>query len=250
MFFPSGLLRVDEIFETVQGESSSTGFPSVFIRLYGCNVRCLYCDTMPQVGYVDMQDFEIFSEVCKFNAQHICITGGEPMLQAKEVVALANMLVENGEYNVSIETNGIAPLVDEYKRRWRYVMDVKLPSSGEFKRAKEMLLENTRILCEEDEVKFVIQNEEDWDKFIWCLKEMPKSSKAFQLSLFAEKGQDPFYWWKYSYEAPRVLVSPVFDFPPTPEQIAWGAELANRILKMGLYFVRLQVQIHKILGLK
>ena len=79
------------------------------------------------------------------------------------------------------------------------------------------------------------------------MKEIPKHIDA-QKNLF--KPDDPFYWWKFSEKKPDVLVSPVFDFPPTKEQIAWGAELSNRILKLGLYWVRLQVQIHKILGLK
>ena len=240
------VLKVDEIFETLQGESRSTGYPSVFVRLYDCNVRCSYCDTMPQVSYSKMRVNEIVHAVSKYQSEHVCITGGEPMLQDVGAVILANALVDMG-YKVSIETNGIAELSEVPNRKWRYVMDVKMPSSGVFKQAKKALPINALCLESKDEIKFVIQNGEDWDAFMWALKETPKHLDA-QKSLF--KPDDPLYWWKFSEKKPDVLVSPVFDFPPTKEQIVWGAELSNRILKMGLYFVRLQVQIHKILGLK
>jgi len=151
------MLTVTEIFASVQGETSYSGYPFAFVRLTGCNLRCRYCDTT--YAYDGGEAFpleEVVSRVTAFGLTRACVTGGEPLLQ-EEAPALVAALLDRG-HEVLVETNGTLPLSGLDPRAVK-VMDVKCPSSGE---DRKMLWENFRHLAERDEVKFVISSEEDY----------------------------------------------------------------------------------------
>ena len=151
------MLKVTEIFASVQGETSYSGYPFAFVRLTGCNLRCRYCDTV--YAYDAGEEFpleEVVSRVTAFGLPRSCVTGGEPLLQ-EEAPALVTALLDLGQ-EVLVETNGTIPLAPLDPRAVK-IMDVKCPSSGE---DGKMLWENFRHLTERDEVKFVISSEEDY----------------------------------------------------------------------------------------
>jgi 7-carboxy-7-deazaguanine synthase len=151
-------LKVNEIFYSIQGESSWAGFPCVFVRLTGCNLRCSYCDT--QYAY-DAGDELTIADIVGLVAEYHCplveITGGEPLLQEETPLLVGNLL-DRGQ-RVLLETNGSldVSLVD---RRCVKIIDVKLPSSGE---AQRNYLYNLDLLNDKDELKFVIGSREDYD---------------------------------------------------------------------------------------
>ena len=151
------MLNVIEIFASIQGETSYSGYPFAFVRLAGCNLRCRYCDTA--YAYDGGEEYpleEVVSRVTAFGLTRACVTGGEPMLQ-EETPALVKRLLDRGQ-EVVVETNGTLPLSALDPRAVK-IMDVKCPSSGE---DGKMLWENFRCLTERDEVKFVISTEEDY----------------------------------------------------------------------------------------
>jgi 7-carboxy-7-deazaguanine synthase len=151
------MLKITEIFASLQGETSYSGYPFAFARLTGCNLRCRYCDTT--YAWDGGEEFpleEVVSRVTAFGLTRACVTGGEPLLQ-KEAFALVAALLDRGQ-DVLVETNGTLPLAGLDPRAVK-IMDVKCPSSGE---DRKMLLENFRHLTERDEVKFVISTEEDY----------------------------------------------------------------------------------------
>ena len=151
------MIRITEIFFSIQGESTHAGRPCIFIRLTGCNLRCRYCDTT--YAYDSGEDFplpEVVSRVAAFGLSRACVTGGEPLLQA-EAPALVSALLDSG-MEVLVETNGTVPL-DRLDRRAVKIMDVKCPGSGE---ERKMLWDNFRHLTGRDEVKFVISSEDDY----------------------------------------------------------------------------------------
>jgi 7-carboxy-7-deazaguanine synthase len=151
------VLKITEIFASVQGETSYSGYPFAFVRLTGCNLRCRYCDTT--YAYDAGEEFtleEIVSRVTAFGLTRACVTGGEPLLQ-EETPALVTALLDLGQ-EVLVETNGTVALASLDPRAVK-IMDVKCPSSGE---DRKMLWENFRHLTERDEVKFVISSEEDY----------------------------------------------------------------------------------------
>jgi 7-carboxy-7-deazaguanine synthase len=151
------LLKVNEIFYSIQGESSYAGLPCVFVRLTGCNLRCLYCDT--RYAYEEGKDLEIgeiIGRVTSYRCRLIEITGGEPLIQ-KETPDLTNRLLEKG-FEVLLETNGSIDIstIDE---RCVKIVDIKCPSSGQEKKND---LENLKRLSIRDEIKFVIGSREDY----------------------------------------------------------------------------------------
>jgi 7-carboxy-7-deazaguanine synthase len=151
-------LKVNEIFYSIQGESTYAGCPCVFVRLTGCNLRCSYCDT--QYAYEAGEDLA-FSDIVNQIASHQCslveVTGGEPLIQ-KETPALIHDLLEKG-YKVLLETNGSQD-IGQVDDRCITILDVKCPSSGE---ANKNDWDNLSKLTEGDEVKFVIGDREDYD---------------------------------------------------------------------------------------
>jgi 7-carboxy-7-deazaguanine synthase len=145
------MLKVSEIFASVQGETTRSGYPFAFVRLAGCNLRCRYCDTV--YAYDGGDDFplvEVVSRVSAFGLSRACVTGGEPLLQ-EEAPSLVSALLDRGQ-EVQIETNGTVPLSGLDPRAVK-IMDVKCPSSGE---EGKTLWENFRHLTGRDEVKFVV----------------------------------------------------------------------------------------------
>jgi 7-carboxy-7-deazaguanine synthase len=203
-------LRVNEIFYSLQGEADAVGYPTVFVRLTGCPLRCRYCDTEYAFHEGQWTDIgAVLAQVAGFGARHVCVTGGEPLAQPNCARLLSALCDAN--YRVSLETSGAldTSVVDP---RVVVVLDVKTPGSGEERRNR---LENLALLTPKDQVKFVICSREDYE---W--------SKAFVLE-HALEGRC------------QVLFSPSFhDVAP--------ATLADWILADRLP-VRFQLQLHKIL---
>ncbi len=151
-------LRLTEIFLSLQGESRSVGWPTVFVRLTGCPLRCQYCDTAYAFHGGEWWDIDaILAEVARHGVRHVCVTGGEPLSQ-KRCVALLQRLCDAG-YSVSLETSGAIDIADVDARVSR-VVDLKTPGSKEQHRNR---LENIPLLSPRDQVKFVICSRGDYD---------------------------------------------------------------------------------------
>ncbi|MFZ2169577.1 MAG: 7-carboxy-7-deazaguanine synthase QueE [Methylococcaceae bacterium] len=203
-------LRITEIFYSLQGESNTAGIPTVFIRLTGCPLRCVYCDTAYAfTGGKKIEIAEIITQIEQYSTRYITITGGEPLAQSA-CNELMTKLLDKG-YLVSLETSGAIDM-SAVDPRVVKVMDLKTPGSGE---SSKNLYQNIHHLNLKDQVKFVIGNDEDYD---W--------SKA----AISE------------YELPgrcEILFSPVMgQQDPT--------ELAEKILQDRLP-VRFQIHLHKLL---
>jgi 7-carboxy-7-deazaguanine synthase len=203
-------LRLTEIFLSVQGEARAVGWPTVFVRLTGCPLRCQYCDTAYAFHGGQWWDIDgILAEVAKHGVRHVCVTGGEPLAQ-KRCLALLEKLCDAG-YEVSLETSGAIDIAGVDARVSR-VLDLKTPGSKEMHRN---LLGNLPLLTAHDQVKFVVCDRADYD---WA--------KA----MVAEHGI-----------AARCEVL----FSPSHAQVA-PRELAEWILADRLP-VRFQMQLHKAL---
>lgn len=204
------LLRITEIFYSLQGESNTVGLPTVFIRLTGCPLRCVYCDTAYAfTGGQKLSIDAVIAEAEQYGTRYITVTGGEPLAQPG-CLELMTRLLDKG-YRVSLETSGALD-VSAVDPRVVKVMDLKTPSSGEL--AKN-LYQNIDHLTTKDQVKFVIGDEQDyaWSKTI--LAEYDLANRC------------------------EILFSPVMGQQnPT--------ELAEKILQDRLP-VRFQLQLHKIL---
>ncbi|UOA10304.1 7-carboxy-7-deazaguanine synthase QueE [Methylobacter sp. S3L5C] len=203
-------LRITEIFYSLQGESNTVGIPTVFIRLTGCPLRCVYCDTAYAfTGGKKVKITEIIAQAEQFETQYITVTGGEPLAQPA-CLELITQLLDKG-FIVSLETSGAIDVSGVDSRAVK-VMDLKTPGSGEL---SKNLYQNIAFLNAKDQIKFVIGSDEDYD---W--------SKA----ALAE------------YKLPGrcdILFSPVMGQQnPT--------ELAEKILRDRLP-VRFQIQLHKLL---
>ena len=200
-------LRVTEIFESIQGETSRAGLPCVFLRFTGCDLRCGYCDTAYAFhGGEWMEQAQVLERVSTFRSRFVTLTGGEPLLQ-KELPALAQALLERG-YLVAVETHGqrsVAALPREVIK----IVDVKTPGSGEVAKSLAVLEE----LEAKDELKFVVCSREDFD---WsaALVRQHRLEERFP-----------------------ILFSPSFG------QVE-ASELARWLLESGLR-ARLNLQIHK-----
>jgi 7-carboxy-7-deazaguanine synthase len=205
-----GSLRITEIFYSLQGESSTVGIPTVFIRLTGCPLRCGYCDTAYAFTGGEKKDIsDIIAEVGSYGARYVTVTGGEPLAQAS-CLELMTKLLDVG-YIVSLETSGAID-VSQVDPRVTKVMDLKTPSSGEL---NKNLYQNIQCLTKNDQVKFVIGNDEDYD---WSKRILAEHKLSDQC---------------------EILFSPVIGQQnPT--------ELANKILQDRLP-VRFQIQLHKLL---
>jgi 7-carboxy-7-deazaguanine synthase len=154
-------VQIIEIYKSLQGESSYAGLPCVFVRLAGCNLRCAWCDSEYTFkGGVRMTLEEVHREVERLSPERglVEITGGEPLLQEREVVPLMERLLERG-YTVLLETSGERPL-ERVPKQVVKIVDVKCPDSGE---GGTFRMENLQFLTPKDEVKFVISSRRDYE---------------------------------------------------------------------------------------
>jgi 7-carboxy-7-deazaguanine synthase len=161
------MLKINEIYHSIQGESTSAGKPCVFVRLTFCNLRCTYCDT--EYAFYDGKDMsvqQVIDEVEKYNCKLVEITGGEPLVQMEECLDLMKKLCELG-YEVLLETAGNMS-IEHIDQRVKIIMDLKCPSSG---MENKNLYENLQYLKPMDELKFVVGNREDYD---WTVKQIEK----------------------------------------------------------------------------
>jgi 7-carboxy-7-deazaguanine synthase len=154
-------MQITEVYKSLQGESTYAGLPCLFVRLTGCNLRCSWCDSeYAFYGGRKMTPEEVFAEVEQLspNGGLVEITGGEPMLQEREVVPLMRLLLEGG-YQVLLETSGERPL-DRVPAGVIKIVDVKCPNSGE---PDTFRMENLETLSDRDEIKFVLSDRADYE---------------------------------------------------------------------------------------
>ena len=205
------VLRITEIFRSIQGESTHAGRPCAFVRLTGCPMRCVWCDseyTFTGGEHVSVDD--VMRQVRAYGCQLVEVTGGEPLAQ-KEALKLIRQLCDEG-FEVRIETGGFVSTegVDE---RAKIILDVKCPASGEAERNHWPNLALLR--ADRDEVKFVVKDRADWDFTRRIIEEYELESRAL-----------------------AILISPV-----------WGEtdlkELADLVAQSGVKNVRMQLQLHK-----
>jgi 7-carboxy-7-deazaguanine synthase len=155
------MLQITEIYKSLQGESTYAGLPCVFVRLTGCNLRCSWCDSeFSFYGGSKMTLQEVLTEVARLSPSGglVEITGGEPMLQEREVIPLMEQLLD-ADYQVLLETSGERPLARVPKQVIK-IVDVKCPHSGE---PDTFALENLKALRPHDELKFVLTNRRDYE---------------------------------------------------------------------------------------
>ncbi len=203
-------LRITEIFYSLQGETRSLGWPTVFVRLTGCPLRCRYCDTEYAFSGGEWMNFTaIFSQIKNYQTHYITVTGGEPLAQP-DCLPLLTQLCDQG-YQVSLETSGAMSL-EGVDLRVRKIMDIKTPDSNEVEKNR---WENLQYLNNKDEIKFVICSEQD---YLWCKQQLIDQSLASRCEVL---------------------------FSPSHEQLA-ASTLADWILRDQLP-VRFQMQLHKVL---
>ncbi|WP_369943625.1 7-carboxy-7-deazaguanine synthase QueE [Xanthomonas medicagonis] len=151
-------LKLTEIFLSLQGEAESAGWPTVFVRLTGCPLRCSYCDTAYAFHGGQWWDIEaILAEVARHGVRHVCVTGGEPLAQ-KRCLRLLEQLCDAG-YDVSLETSGALDIAEVDPRVSR-VLDIKTPASQEVQRNR---WENLPLLTARDQIKFVLCGRADYE---------------------------------------------------------------------------------------
>ena len=203
-------IKINEIFYSLQGESSLVGLPTAFIRLTGCPMRCNYCDTAYAFNEgKNLRIIDILKEINNFKTKYVTVTGGEPLAQ-KLCFDLLSKLCDKG-YFVSLETGG-AVSIAKVDPRVKIILDIKTPYSGESENNK---WNNLSLIKTDDEIKFVIANSEDYE---WAKKLIDKEN---------------------IYSKAQIIFSPVYNKLSTKK-------LSNWILRDHLP-VRMQVQLHKFL---
>jgi 7-carboxy-7-deazaguanine synthase len=203
-------LKITEIFLSLQGEARDAGWPTVFVRLTGCPLRCRYCDTTYSFFGGEWRSIDdILDEVAGHGVRHVCVTGGEPLAQ-KRCLDLLRRLCDAG-YVVSLETSGAIDIADVDPRVSR-VLDIKTPASGEADRNR---WENLPLLTAHDQIKFVICDRADYD------------------------------WARAVLDEHRLHTRCDVLFSPSKEQLP-ARELADWIVADRLP-VKFQMQLHKLL---
>ncbi len=205
------MLRVTEIFRSIQGESTHAGRPCAFVRLTGCPMRCTWCDSeYTFTGGERLSVEDVMQKVRDFGCRLVEVTGGEPLAQ-REAFVLIGRLCEEG-HEVLIETGGFVS-TEGLDERAKLILDVKCPASGEAERNHWPNLE--RLRADRDEVKFVVNDRADWDFAREIIERYDLERRALS-----------------------ILVSPV-----------WGAtdliELAELVASSGIANARMQLQLHK-----
>jgi len=204
-------LKVNNIFYSIQGEGQKTGYPCVFLRLFGCNMRCKWCDTLYAVEGKDFKKMKIddvIKEITKYGVKYVCVTGGEPLLQRME---LERLIAEMPYFKFEINTNGSLPIWIA-SDRVRYVVDYKLPSSGMWGR---FLWGNMEYLSRNDDIVMVIKNKTDYERAKEASKAIKKLTDA------------------------NIIFSPCWGDMSKQELVKW-------LLRDNLG-VRLGLQIHKVI---
>jgi 7-carboxy-7-deazaguanine synthase len=217
-------LHLIELYKSVQGESSFTGLPCIFVRLAGCNLRCAWCDS--EYTFTGGKPFTADEIVAQIEALAPCrlieFTGGEPMLQARELLPLMERLIASG-YTLMMETSGERPLADVPKAVHK-IVDVKCPGAGSA--ANSFRMENLDALTRNDEVKFVLSDRADYD-----------FARAFILE------------HRLHEKVAGVLLSPAFVQTPSPQRTADNMALNPRLVVEWMMAdgldARLSLQIHK-----
>lgn len=201
-------LRITEIFRSLQGEARHVGLPTVFVRLTGCPMRCVYCDSAYAFHGGDKRTIDdIVQEIKKHSVQHITITGGEPLAQKNCHILMSTLCDLN--YVVSLET-GNAVDISQVDKRVHIVLDIKTPASTEEKNNR---YENLQHISQKDQLKFVLMNRDD-------------------------------YLWSKQFIQEHALIDTIeILFSPVAEELP-ANELANWILEDNLA-VRFQIQLHK-----
>ena len=203
-------LRINEIFHSLQGEADAVGYPTVFVRLTGCPLRCQYCDTEYAFHAGEWFDLDtILNQVRSYGAQYVCVTGGEPLAQPN-CLELLKRLCDQG-FQVSLETSGALD-IGAVDTRVSRVVDVKTPASGEVTRNR---IENFKLLTLRDQLKFVICSHDDYEWSKEFLEEHELTGRC------------------------RILFSPSYREVSATALADWI--LADRLP------VRFQLQLHKIL---
>ena len=204
------MLRVTEIFRSIQGESTHAGRPCTFVRLTGCPMRCTWCDSeYTFTGGDHFRIEQIMQKVRDFGCRLVEVTGGEPLAQ-REAFELIRQLCDE-EYEVLIETGGYVSTKDVDERA-KIILDIKCPASGEADRNDWSNLE--RLRADQDEVKFVIADASDWE---------------FATKTIAQ--------YELETRAKAILISPAWGLVPLQDLARW-------ITESGLN-VRMQLQLHK-----
>jgi len=219
---PEAGLRMTEIFYSLQGEALTSGLPTVFVRLTGCPLRCVYCDTTYSFTGGERLSLEaIMADIAQYPCKRVCITGGEPLAQPN-CIALINRLLEAG-YEISLETAGALSVADVPEAVSK-VMDVKTPSSGE---SDKNLWSNLDYLTQHDQLKFVIMNRSDYE---WSKQQLID--------------------YKLDQKVGTVWFSPMFNVHDNKDSAVevpnLARELAEWILEDAIP-VRLQLQLHTII---
>jgi len=206
-------VKISEIFFSIQGEGVEIGLPTVFVRLFACDLRCTWCDSMYAVEGTDFKEMaieDVRAEIERYSCKRVCFTGGEPLIQQKELEILAKDLVHYG-YEIILETSGHKePPPVFWTDSCLISMDCKCPGSGMEKRMDFELMEKLRS---KDQLKFVIQDEADYKYAKGILK-------------------------KYKIKA-NIVFQPVYG-----SSLKW---LTERVLEDGLERVRVLPQLHKII---
>ena len=206
------MLKVNEIFSSIQGESTWIGRSTTFVRLTGCNLKCVWCDTSyARDEGKEMTANEIVQQIEKERNMYVCFTGGEPLAQYDSLLEVLKFMEP---FMVSVETNGAVPIVQR-PNIWKFVMDIKCPGSGAPENYYKTAFENTRKLNEDDdELKFVVADDYDLGFVEGILEDLP-----FGLI----KIMSPV-WGKMDYK-----------------------KLAKFVMAHQRYNVMMQVQLHKII---
>ncbi|MGX8220393.1 7-carboxy-7-deazaguanine synthase QueE [Psychrobacter celer] len=221
---PSAGLRLTEIFYSLQGEALTSGLPTIFVRLTGCPLRCIYCDTEYAFTGGERQSLDaIIATIKTYPCKRICLTGGEPLAQPNAIELMQRLLSDG--YEISLETAG-ALSVKDVPAAVSKVMDLKTPSSGE---ADKNLWSNLDHLTQHDQIKFVIMNRTDYD---WA--------KATLIEHQLDKRVGTVWF------SPMFTVADDIDDAVSPEVPVLARELAEWILTDALP-VRFQLQLHKII---